>query len=336
MTRATTVWEITKGDAEPKRLADGKIDVEKTLEDWVEKHPDLVEPGLRVLARQFQTEGGPVDLLCVDVQGRLVIVELKREDAYRLAFAQVLDYAACVAQLSYVELKERVDSNREKRGDKGTLDDILTSCLGAGAKEWTPDATDPRLVLVGTGADESLRRIIDYITTKYDVPVNGVFFDVSTTAAGNTILVRSAVVADDEAAKQGRGRGRGGMSHDHLLAIAIGRGVEALVSPILSAWQDATKQQARPERARCWTLGTKGDGRTPAAKLFPEDDNAEVKTAWLKLVMSNLGADLKLDDAALKASLAGGNVRVQEDGWVELPTSTEADAFVAWVKKAYA
>lgn len=34
-------------------------------------------------------------------------------------------------------------------------------------------------MLVETGADESLRRIVDYMTAKYDVPINGVIFDVS-------------------------------------------------------------------------------------------------------------------------------------------------------------
>lgn len=46
MTRATTVWEIPNDNtSELKRLHERTIDLEKTLEDWVEKHPDLVEPG---------------------------------------------------------------------------------------------------------------------------------------------------------------------------------------------------------------------------------------------------------------------------------------------------
>lgn len=147
MARATTVWEIPKNTTEPKRLSEGTIDLEKTLEDWVEQHPDLVEPGLTGLARQLSTEGGLLDLLCLDADGRLVIVELKRADAYRIALAQVLDYAACIAALSYDELKLRVDENRKARDDAGTLDGLLKTALGDGAQDWTPDATEPVLCL---------------------------------------------------------------------------------------------------------------------------------------------------------------------------------------------
>lgn len=340
MARATTVWEIPKNTTEPKRLPEGTIDLEKTLEDWVEKHPDLVEPGLTVLARQLSTDGGPLDLLCLDADGRLVIVELKRADAYRVALAQVFDYAACVAALSYDVLKQQVDKNRKDRGDAGTLDELLKNVLGDAAQDWTPDATEPRLVLVGTGADESLRRIVDYMTAKYDVPVNGVFFDVSISASGSTLLVRSAVVADEQAAQQGRRRGRGGLTHEELIGLAKERGVADFVTPVLDAWREGTGRAGRPERRfQYWSLASKSNGTSVAARLYPYNGNTysedAVKTAWLKLELAKLAGDLQLDDAGLKKSFSDSSVVISDDGRIELSTEAHAKAVVAWIQKAF-
>ena len=50
--------------------------------------------GLTLVGRQTPTEGGPLDLLGVDADGRLVVFELKRGTLSRDAVAQVVDYAS--------------------------------------------------------------------------------------------------------------------------------------------------------------------------------------------------------------------------------------------------
>ena len=61
----------------------------------------MLMPGLKLVGRQTPTEGGPLDLLGVDEDGRLVVFELKREMLSREAVAQVIDYA------SYLDSHER-------------------------------------------------------------------------------------------------------------------------------------------------------------------------------------------------------------------------------------
>jgi RecB family endonuclease NucS len=89
--RATSAWQISP-EGQPQKLLPGAIELEHAFENWIIAEPDLLEPGLRVVARQLQTESGPLDLLCLDDSGRLVVVELKRDSAYRVALAQALDY----------------------------------------------------------------------------------------------------------------------------------------------------------------------------------------------------------------------------------------------------
>jgi hypothetical protein len=51
---------------------------EKELEDLLFNSPDLIEPNLKMLARQFPTDSGPLDLLGLDEDdGTLVVCELK-------------------------------------------------------------------------------------------------------------------------------------------------------------------------------------------------------------------------------------------------------------------
>ncbi|MCL2724819.1 MAG: hypothetical protein FWD69_10330 [Polyangiaceae bacterium] len=279
------------------------------------------------------TDGGRIDLLCLDSEGQLVIVELKRADAYREALAQALDYAACISVLSYEELKDLVDKARKNRGDEDTFDELLKGVPGGNAQDREPDATGPRLVLVGTGADESLRRIVDYMTAKYKVPVNGVFFDVSVSSSGSTILVRSAVIADEQA----RRRGRGGITHEELLGLAEERGVDAFVTPILDAWQEGTNRAGRPERGqKCWSLATKSDGRSGAAWLYPYNEEYDkVKTAWLKVDISKLATELNLDEAELRKSLLDEGITVVDDNLIELSSKAHAKSVVDWIRKSF-
>ena len=49
-----------------------RMDSEKHLEEILVKNPELLMPGLTLVGRQTQTKGGPLDLLGVDSDGRLV------------------------------------------------------------------------------------------------------------------------------------------------------------------------------------------------------------------------------------------------------------------------
>jgi len=301
-------WRIPVDGGAPQKLSDASINREKDLETWIQAEPGLVEPGLTVLARQLMTDGGPLDLLGLDAEGRLVIVELKRSEAYREAAAQALDYAACVAGWSYEDLKERVDENRPKNALGGTLDETLEKVLGEEeAENWTPGGSRPRLLIVGTGANASLRRVVDYLTA-YDVPINGVFLDVSE-SSGGLLVTRSAVFADEQAAQQGKRRGRGGLTPEELMNLAIARGVAAFVEPVLDAWKAATGRVGRAEPKKYWSLACKSKGTKVAARLYPYNDDEyetdDKPVAWFEVERSALAEELKCGEDDLQKRLGG-------------------------------
>ena len=73
---------------------------EKKLEQILYENPDYLEEGLKSVGRQFPTDSGPLDLLCVDADNILVVVELKNEeDDYQLL--QALRYYDYIAEHIY-------------------------------------------------------------------------------------------------------------------------------------------------------------------------------------------------------------------------------------------
>ena len=55
-----------------------KDGVEKHLQELLADHPATLAPGLTLVRREYPTAIGPVDLMCRDVDGRSVAVEIKR------------------------------------------------------------------------------------------------------------------------------------------------------------------------------------------------------------------------------------------------------------------
>src|SRR5580704_2533750 len=94
-----TLWGVR--DEELTALPKQRLDSEDRLERWIEQDVSLLGMDLLIFGRQVQTRfGGRIDLLAIDVEGNVVIIELKRDKTPREIVAQVLDYAAWVNDLS--------------------------------------------------------------------------------------------------------------------------------------------------------------------------------------------------------------------------------------------
>ena len=89
---------------EPKKI-EIPIEFERQLESFLEKNLHKLESGLRLykdeagnLGRQYPTDIGPIDLLCVDKDGSFVVVELKKGRSSDAAVGQIQRYMGWVKQ----------------------------------------------------------------------------------------------------------------------------------------------------------------------------------------------------------------------------------------------
>ena len=106
------LWSVTSSGSTRKATAVADIDTTETeqqLEDLLVNSPDLLMDNFTLGGRQLPTEGGSLDLLGVDADGRLVVFELKRGTLTRDAVAQALDYASDLAVLGEDKLARLID-----------------------------------------------------------------------------------------------------------------------------------------------------------------------------------------------------------------------------------
>jgi hypothetical protein len=138
-----------------------QTETEAILEEILVKSPELLFPGLKLVSRQSETTGGPLDLLGVDEDGSLVVFELKRGSLTRDAVAQVIDYGSYLSELEPNELSAHISANSGKLG----IDEIQDFAAWYQEQFATPvvGRMYPRLVLVGLGVDDRTRRMVSFL-----------------------------------------------------------------------------------------------------------------------------------------------------------------------------
>lgn len=162
------IWTVTDdGGQEASELeTTHKTETEELLENVLTKNPNMLQNGLELVGRQLDTAGGPLDLLGVDSEGKLVVFELKRGRLNRDAVAQAIDYASDLASMDLDSLYRHI---ADRSGNLGIqkIDDF---------NEWydknysdpdhDPDSLmPPRIVLVGLGVDETTARMVSYLAS---------------------------------------------------------------------------------------------------------------------------------------------------------------------------
>lgn len=126
--------------------------LEKDLEDWIERTPEMLtdgEPAL-VIGRQVGTRWGTsIDLLAIDADGTAIVVELKRAPTPRDIIAQALEYAAAVSELGDDGLRRVAERYLASRRPPTRLDAAYAAAFGTASEEigseGPPTTTVPAL-----------------------------------------------------------------------------------------------------------------------------------------------------------------------------------------------
>ncbi len=160
------LWRMP--EASQRRSATASLEIvrntetEELLEQAMVENPAILEQGLTLVARQLPTANGPLDLLGIDQDGRLVIFELKRGTLTREAVTQIIDYASDLDLMDLPELLDHV-ANRSGKAGITNIDDAEDWLEQRGSFDAEALAMTPRLVLVGLGIDPRARRMVNYL-----------------------------------------------------------------------------------------------------------------------------------------------------------------------------
>ncbi|WP_226346861.1 endonuclease NucS domain-containing protein [Agilicoccus flavus] len=161
------LWRIDGGT--PRRLAARVLPSEADLENFLAQDPSLLGERLLVIGQQVRTPHGKyIDLLAIDSEGRLHVLELKRDKTPREVVAQILDYGSWVTDLDR-------DSILAIANEHLTLP--FETAFEEVFESSPPDElnVELRLTVVATDLDGSSERIVAYLRN-FGVPINAVFF----------------------------------------------------------------------------------------------------------------------------------------------------------------
>ena len=191
------VWTVD-GSQVTRLAKSNRMESELLLEDVLVENPGLLLEDLILVGRQTPTEGGPLDLLGVDGDGRLVVFELKRGTLSREAVAQVIDYASYLDNLDLTDLAEHISENSGKHG----IDKIDDFPDWYGNQEFegseSLESLKPlRMVLVGLGVDDRTERMARFLAENSGMDISLLTFH-GFEYDGKTILAKRVEVEGSE------------------------------------------------------------------------------------------------------------------------------------------
>jgi hypothetical protein len=163
------IWNVTNGSI--KKVNYSAIDSERKLEEIIQKDISIISDDIMLIGNQIITSYGKfIDMLAVNIEGKITIIELKKKKTPREVVAQTIDYASWVQNLSY---KEIVEIYKEKNMGRDFETDFNDK-FDTDPPEQLNQEHD--MLIVSSELDNETERIINYLSDNFNVPINAVFF----------------------------------------------------------------------------------------------------------------------------------------------------------------
>ncbi len=186
------IWAIEENSKVKELESKGQMDTEWSLEETLVKNPSLLMPGLTLVGRQTPTEGGPLDLLGVDSDGKLAVFELKPGAVPRDAVAQIIDYASALNDMDSRTLAEHI-AERSGRYEIPEIEDFEEWYNQQFPGQALATLNPPRMFLVGLGADDATERMVGFLANNSSMDISLLTFH-GFVHNGKTLLAKQVQV----------------------------------------------------------------------------------------------------------------------------------------------
>jgi len=186
-------WQIINGkllNVSNSLIQNGRKEKED-FEQWIKSNPEILGNDIAIIGEQVRTKSGPLDFLGIDRDGNLIIVELKRDKLPREALAQVIDYAADLANYEPEQINEIC-----KDFNKVSLEEFLSEKFPETNFEEVVINQAQRLLLVGFLIEDSLHRMIEWLSEKFNVGINAIVLHYTQTKSGEELLSRTVIIPE--------------------------------------------------------------------------------------------------------------------------------------------
>lgn len=196
-------WEIVDGDlvSIKSTLTENNRKETDHLEKWIKTNPEILGSDILIISQQIYTKSGPLDFLGIDNNGNLVIVELKRDKIPRVALAQAIDYASDLSNWDIDKISEVCISFTGSN-----LEDALSERFENIEIEDLTVNQNQRILLVGFAVEESLSRMIEWLSDKFDVGINAIILNYTKTSNGSELLSRTVSIPEEIAKEKSNKR----------------------------------------------------------------------------------------------------------------------------------
>ena len=203
MAEEIRIWQLENGE-KLTEINRSKLDFEARLEDWLHEDISILSAELLIIGRQVETDYGKyIDLLCINSNGDLVIVELKKDKTPREVTAQVLDYASWVKYLSHERILNLSNLYFAKKNIN--LEEAFQKKFGIELPEVLNESHG--MLIVASEIDESTERIIKYLSDSYGVNINVAQFQYFKNEKRQEFLARIFLIEQSEVEQKAQTKG---------------------------------------------------------------------------------------------------------------------------------
>ena len=173
------LWRVDGTGSQVRRVDFTPMPDEAKLEAILAADLSILDPQLLLIGRQVLTSFGKyIDLLALDADGRLVVIELKRDRTPREVVAQALDYGSWALTLKDDDIAAIFDAFQARYEPSAAARSLDQAFKQRFRVQALPDTLNDshELLIVAGDLDPSTERIVEYLSNQYDVPINVAFF----------------------------------------------------------------------------------------------------------------------------------------------------------------
>ncbi len=285
--------------------------------------PELLLPGLTLIGRQTETPGGPLDLLGIDDDGRLVVFELKRGNLTREAVAQAIDYASYLATLQPEELARHVRKNSGKSGSDQIEDfeeEDFAQWYQNHFQRTVAEIGPPRIMLVGLGVEDRAKRMVAFLAQS-EVDISLITFH-GFKLGDETLLARQVEVGSEQPEGVTHTKRENQAKLDKLLVeLGIKDNYNALVSAAKDGLGDSAYQWPNATGCSFSLPGISSNG-TPTNHAYfglyaPREKNGKIQVLLQPRAVSAAGGPELTEFEKAMASVLSHKASGSADLWID-------------------